>query len=75
MRTANFGMELEGTLLKSEDVAKISLQTLLSNFSGNVVDIKLQDNITDIMFENYCYRYTTKANFIKMSYFSEKQKE
>lgn len=42
MRTANFGIESEeGTLLKSEDVAKISLQTLLSNFSGNVVDIKL----------------------------------
>lgn len=41
MRTANFGIEPEGTLLKSEDVAKISLQTLLSNFSGNVVDVKL----------------------------------
>lgn len=41
MRTANFGIEPEGTLLKSEDVARISLQTLLSNFSGNVVDIKL----------------------------------
>ena len=31
----------EKTLLKSEDVAKISLKTLLSNFSGEVVDIKL----------------------------------
>lgn len=41
MRTANFGIESERTLLKSEDVAKISLQTLLGNFSGNVVDIKL----------------------------------
>ena len=41
MRTANFGIEPEGTLLKSEDVARISLQTLLSNFSGNVVDDKL----------------------------------
>lgn len=41
MRTANFGIESEGTLLKSENVAKISLQTLLSSFSGNVVDIKL----------------------------------
>lgn len=41
MRTANFGIEPEGTLLKSEDVARISLQTLLSNFSGNVVDVKL----------------------------------
>lgn len=41
MRTANFGMEDEKTLLKSEDVAKVSLKTLLSNFSGEVVDIKL----------------------------------
>lgn len=41
MRTANFGMEDERTLLKSEDVAKVSLKTLLSNFSGEVVDIKL----------------------------------
>ena len=41
MRTANFGIEPEGTLLKSEDVARISLQILSSNFSGNVVDIKL----------------------------------
>lgn len=41
MRTANFGIEDEKTLLKSEDVAKVSLKTLLSNFSGEVVDIKL----------------------------------
>ena len=41
MRTANFGIESEGTLLKSEDVAKISLQKLLSDFSDNAVDIKL----------------------------------
>lgn len=41
MRTANFGMEDEKTLLKSKDVAEISLKTLLSNFSGEVVDIKL----------------------------------
>ena len=66
MRTANFGIESEeGTLLKSEDVAKISLQTLLSSFSGNLVDIKLQDNITDIIFKNYFYRYTAKAKFYK----------
>ena len=41
MRTSNFGIEPEGTLLKSEDVAEISLKTLLSKFSGEVVDIKL----------------------------------
>ena len=41
MRTSNFGIEPEGTLLKSEDVAKVSLKTLLSDFSGEVVDIKL----------------------------------
>ena len=42
MRTANFGMEDEKTLLKSKDVAEISLKTLLSNFSGEVVDIKIR---------------------------------
>ena len=41
MRTSNFGIEPEGSLLKSKDVAIISLKTLLSNFSGEVVDIKL----------------------------------
>lgn len=41
MRTTNFGIEDERTLLKSADVAKVSLKTLLSNFSGEVVDIKL----------------------------------
>lgn len=41
MRTSNFGIEPEETLLKSEDVAKISLKTLLSDFSGEVVDIKI----------------------------------
>ncbi len=41
MRVANFGIEPDSTLLRSEYVALISLQTLLSNFSGEVVDIKL----------------------------------
>lgn len=41
MRTANFGIEPENTLLKSEDVAIISLKTLLSSFTGEVVDVKL----------------------------------
>jgi len=41
MRTASFGIEPEGTLLKSQDVAEISLRTLLSDFNGEVVDVKL----------------------------------
>ena len=41
MRTSNFGIEDEKTLLKSKDVAEVSLKTLLSNFSGVVVDVKL----------------------------------
>ena len=41
MRLANFGIEPENTLLKSEDVAKIALRTLLSTFSGEVVDIRI----------------------------------
>ena len=42
MRTSNFGIEPDNTLLKSEDVAEISLKTLLSDFSGEVVDIKIK---------------------------------
>lgn len=42
MRTANFGEEPEGTLLKSEDVATVALRTLLSDFTGEVVDIKVK---------------------------------
>ena len=42
MRVQNFGIEDKNTLLSSESVAKVSLQTLLSNFSGGVVDIKLE---------------------------------
>lgn len=41
MRTANFGIEPENMLLKPEDVAIVSLKTLLSGFTGEVVDIKL----------------------------------
>ena len=42
MRVANFGVEDEKTLLKSEDVAHISLKTLLNSFSGQVIDIKVR---------------------------------
>jgi len=41
MRTANFGIEPEDTLLRPEDVARVSLRTLLCEFSGNVIDVKL----------------------------------
>lgn len=41
MRVTNFGIEPENTLLKPEDVAVVSLKTLLSRFTGEVVDIKL----------------------------------
>lgn len=42
MRIANFGIEPDNTLLKSEDVANVSLKTLLSDFTGEVVDIKIK---------------------------------
>lgn len=42
MRVANFGVEDEKTLLKSENVAKISLNTLLNGFTGQVIDIKVR---------------------------------
>ena len=41
MRLANFGIEDEATLLNSKYVATISLYTLLNDFSGEVVDIKV----------------------------------
>lgn len=42
MRVANFGEEPEGTLLKSEEVATVALKTLLSDFTGEVVDVKMK---------------------------------
>lgn len=41
MRLANFGIEDPKTLLNSKDVAKASLQTLLCNTTGEVIDVKL----------------------------------
>ena len=41
MRISNFGIEPANTLLKSQKVAEISLKTLLSEFSGEVIDIKI----------------------------------
>ncbi|HON18757.1 MAG TPA: bifunctional cytidylyltransferase/SDR family oxidoreductase [Salinivirgaceae bacterium] len=40
MRTSNFGDEPEESLLKPEVVAEVSINTLLSNFTGQVVYVK-----------------------------------
>lgn len=41
MRTRNFGVEDKATLLTATTVAKESIKTLLSDFTGQVVDVKL----------------------------------
>lgn len=41
MRVRNFGVEDDSTLLKAETVAIESLKTLLSGFTGQVIDVKL----------------------------------
>jgi ribitol-5-phosphate 2-dehydrogenase (NADP+) / D-ribitol-5-phosphate cytidylyltransferase len=43
MRSENFGLEPPETLLKPEVVAAATLRTLLSTFSGMVVDVRLTD--------------------------------
>ena len=40
MRLENFGKEPEDTLLKPEKVAIVSLQTLLSDLTGQVIDVR-----------------------------------
>ena len=40
MRTQNFGIEPEGSLLEPEVVAAASLTTLLSELTGDVIDVK-----------------------------------
>ena len=42
MRVKNFGVEPDDTLLKAEEVATVSLNTLLSDFTGQVVDVKIK---------------------------------
>ncbi|MBR3557883.1 MAG: bifunctional cytidylyltransferase/SDR family oxidoreductase [Bacteroidales bacterium] len=44
MRVKNFGIEPDNTLLKANDVARASLCTLLSDFTGQVVDVKIKNN-------------------------------
>lgn len=43
MRVQNFGMEPEGTLLSPEKVAKASLQTLFADYTGQIIDVKIND--------------------------------
>ena len=43
MRTSNFGVEDPKTLLTAENVAKVSLATLMSGITGQVVDVKVKD--------------------------------
>jgi hypothetical protein len=44
LRTKNFGIESEDTLLPVEKVSEISLRTLLSNFTGEVIDVKIDES-------------------------------
>ena len=44
MRTRNFGIEPANTLLKAEKVAEASLRTLISNTTGEVIDVKIENN-------------------------------
>ena len=43
MRTSNFGAEDPKTLLTAENVARVSLATLMSDITGQVVDVKVKD--------------------------------
>lgn len=40
MRIQNFGIEPDDTLLPSEKVAEVTVQSLLSDFTGQVIDVK-----------------------------------
>ena len=42
MRTENFGVEDPKTLLSADEVAYVSINTLLSDITGQIVDVKLQ---------------------------------
>lgn len=41
MRVKNFGHEPEDTLLSPDKVAEVSVQTLVSDFTGQVIDVKI----------------------------------
>lgn len=42
MRVKNFGVEPDNTLLKSMDVAVVTAKILLSDFTGQVIDVKIK---------------------------------
>lgn len=42
MRVKNFGIEDETTLLKSQDVANVSAKVLVSDITGQVIDVKIK---------------------------------
>ncbi|MCF0206869.1 MAG: bifunctional cytidylyltransferase/SDR family oxidoreductase [Bacteroidales bacterium] len=42
MRTRNFGIEPENTLLKADEVAQMSVKTLLTDITGQVIDVKIR---------------------------------
>ena len=42
MRVQNFGVEPDNTLLSAYEVAEASVQTLLSDFTGQVIDVKIK---------------------------------
>jgi len=44
MRTANFGKEDPSSLLDAKDVAYASINTLLSDMTGQIIDVKIQKN-------------------------------
>lgn len=43
MRVKNFGIEPENTLLSTKEVAEVSLNTLLADFTGQVIDVKIKN--------------------------------
>jgi 2-C-methyl-D-erythritol 4-phosphate cytidylyltransferase len=46
MRTRAFGQEPEGTLLTSEAVAETSLDVLISSWTGHIVDVRREDELS-----------------------------
>ena len=42
MRIKNFGIEDPKTLLSAKEVAEASIATLLSKYSGQVIDVRIQ---------------------------------
>lgn len=47
MRVKNFGIEDESTLLRSVDVAEVSAKVLVSDITGQVIDVKIKNNLKE----------------------------